>query len=58
MLRDASFRPSADHKEAVRLSWKSLHIPFGTILIGSLAVASVLSAILTITALGPVNGIH
>jgi hypothetical protein len=58
MLRDALSRPSADHKEAVRLSRKSLHIPFGTILIGSLAVASVLSAILTITALGPVNGIH
>ena len=58
MLRDALSRPAADHKEAVRLSRKSLHIPFGTILIGSLAVASVLSAILTITALGPVNAIH
>jgi hypothetical protein len=45
-----------DHKEAVSLSWKSRHIPFGTILMGSLVVASVLSAILTITAQGPVNG--
>jgi hypothetical protein len=57
MLRDAVSRPSADHKEAVRLSWKSLHIPFGTILIGSLAAASVLSAVLTITAQGPINGV-
>jgi hypothetical protein len=58
MLRHELSRPAADHKEAVRLSWMSLHIPFGTILIGSLAAASVLSAVLTITALGPVNGIH
>lgn len=48
--------PHPDHKEAVSLSWKSRHIPFGTILIGGLAVASVLSAILTITAQGPANG--
>jgi hypothetical protein len=46
-----------DHKGAVRLTWKSLHIPFGTILIGSLIVASVLSAILTILAAGPSNPI-
>ena len=48
---------SPDHSEALRLSLKSLHIPFGTILIGSFAIASVASAILTISALGPANGL-
>jgi hypothetical protein len=48
--------PNPDHREAVRLSLKSLHIPFMTILIVSIALASVLSAVLTITAQGPVNG--
>ena len=56
MFYDALSRPSADHREAVRLSWKSLHIPFGTILIGSFAAASILSAVVTISALGPANG--
>jgi len=50
-------RSSPDHREAVRLSLKSLHIPFGTIVIGSIAAASVVSAILSITAIGPANGI-
>ena len=45
-----------DHREAVRLSLKTLHIPFITILMVSLALASVLSAVLTITAQGPANG--
>ncbi len=58
MFNQAPYRRSPDHKEAVRLSWKSWHIPFGTILIGSLAVASVVSAVLTITAQGPINGLH
>jgi hypothetical protein len=47
-----------DHWEAVRLSWKSRHIPVGTILISGLAVAGVLSAVLTILAEGPANGIR
>jgi hypothetical protein len=46
-----------DHREAVRLSLKSLHIPFVTILFVSLALASMLSAVLTIAAQGPANGI-
>ena len=44
-----------EHREAVRLSWKSRHIPFGTILIGGLALAGVLSAIFMVLALGPSN---
>jgi hypothetical protein len=33
-----------DHKEAVRLSWKSRHIPFGTILVLTLLLAGIFSA--------------
>jgi hypothetical protein len=56
-MEAAMLRPqNRDHREAVSLSWKSRHIPFGTILMASLIVASVLSAILTITAQGPANG--
>jgi hypothetical protein len=39
----------------VRLSWKSRHIPIGTILIGSLALAGVLSAVFMVLAEGPSN---
>ena len=46
-------RPRQDHREAVRLSWKARHIPVGTILIGCLAVASMLSTVFTILAHGP-----
>jgi len=44
-----------EHREAVRLSWKIRHIPFGTIIIGGLALAGVLSAIFMVLALGPSN---
>jgi hypothetical protein len=50
--------PSRDHWEAIRLSWKSRHIPVGTILISGLALASVLSAVFSIVAEGPVNGMR
>ena len=30
-----------DHREAVLLSWKARHVPFGTILISGLALVSV-----------------
>ncbi len=50
-------RNRLDHREAVRLSWKSRHIPFGTILISTLALASVLSTVFTIIAHGPASGI-
>ncbi len=46
-------QPRPEHWEAVRLSWKSLHIPFGTILIGSLLVASVASAVSMMWSFGP-----
>ena len=42
-----------DHREAVRLVWKSRHIPVGTFLVCSLALASVLSAIFMMIAEGP-----
>jgi hypothetical protein len=47
----------SDHKEARRLSWKSHHVPFGTVMMVCLAVAGVLSAVLTILAQGPANPI-
>ena len=50
-------QPRSEHWEAVRLSWKSLHISFGTILLVCLVLASVLSTFLTIAGQGPVNPI-
>jgi hypothetical protein len=47
----------ANHKEARRLALKSWHIPFVTIFVGCWIGAAVLSAVLTIFALGPVNPI-
>ncbi len=38
-------RPRTDHSEAVRLSWKSRHIPVGTLIMLGLLLACVLSAI-------------
>ena len=38
-------RLRTDHSEAVRLAWKSRHIPVGTILMLGLLLACVLSAI-------------
>ncbi len=46
-----------DHREAVRLVWKSRHIPVGTFLVCSLALAGVLSAIFMMVAQGPSNPI-
>jgi hypothetical protein len=45
----------SDHWEAVRLAWKSLHIPVGTLLIGGLLLAGILSAVAMVWELGPVN---
>jgi hypothetical protein len=47
-----------NHKEALRLTRKSRHIPVGTILAGCWVVASVLSAVLTIFSQGPHNPIQ
>ena len=46
-----------EHREAVRLSWKSRHIPVGTLLILGLVLACVLSAIFMVVAQGPSNPI-
>ena len=45
------------HKEAVRLSWASRHIPLRTLLLGGIALAGVLSTILMVVAEGPRNPI-
>jgi hypothetical protein len=46
-----------DHKEAVRLSWGSRHIPVRTFLLGGLLLVGVLSAIQMVVAVGPSNPI-
>jgi hypothetical protein len=46
-----------EHREAVRLSWKSRHIPLGTLLVSAVLLAGVLSAIYMVVAQGPVNPI-
>jgi hypothetical protein len=46
-----------DHKEARRLRLMSCHIPYAAILAGSWMALTVLSAVLTILAQGPVNPI-
>lgn len=46
-----------DHREAVRLVWKSRHIPVMTFLAFSLALAGVLSAVFMVIAQGPSNPI-
>jgi hypothetical protein len=48
---------SAEHREAVRLSWLSRHIPLGGLLIGGLVAVILASAVLTILAQGPSNPI-
>ena len=57
MSDKASGQPPPNHKEAVRLAWKSDHIPVWTILAGVLLLAAVLSAILMILTEGPSNPI-
>jgi len=53
MPKQTAGRPRQDHREAVRLSWKARHIPFGTILVSGVALASVLSTVFTILSQGP-----
>jgi hypothetical protein len=48
---------SPDHKEAVRLLWKSRHVPVLTILAVSWAAARALSAIVSLITQGPANPI-
>ncbi len=42
---------AAEHREALRLAWESLHVPVGTLLLGALLGMSVLSAVSTMWAL-------
>jgi hypothetical protein len=47
----------AEHKEAVRLSWKSRHIPVGTLLLSGVLLAAILSAVFMVIHQGPANPI-
>ena len=49
--------PPRDHREAVRLAWKSLHVPWVTVLSSGLLLICILSAVLTMLAQGPANPI-
>ncbi len=49
--------PKPEHKEAVWLAWRSLHIPVGTILVGALLLSGVISAVSTDWGYGPANPI-
>lgn len=55
MFNASRQQASPEHREAVRMAWKALHIPFGTILVGALLLAGVLSAFANLVALGPSN---
>ncbi len=45
--------PLTEHREALRLAWESLHVPVGTLLIGSLLASGIFSAISMVWAYGP-----
>ncbi len=47
----------SDHKEAVRLAWKCMHIPVGTILLGALLLTGIFSATSTVWGYGPASPI-
>ena len=48
---------AARHREALRLAWGSIHFPFGTLLIGGLLLLAIVSAVSSILAVSPTNGI-
>ncbi|EIM26582.1 hypothetical protein [Microvirga lotononidis] len=50
-------RPASNHKEAVRLAWKSRHVPFGSIALGILLLSGILSMVTMVWGYGPVNPI-
>ncbi len=56
MTNDPDLR-LGEHKEAVRLAWKSRHVPVGTILLGALFLIGVFSAIAMVWDYGPSNPI-
>jgi hypothetical protein len=49
--------PVSDHKEAVRLTRRSRHIPFGTILLSTLLLSRIFSMISMVWSYGPANPI-
>ena len=49
--------PVSDHKEAVRLTWRSRHVPFGTIALSILLLSGILSMVTMVWGYGPVNPI-
>ena len=58
MAKPSSIMPRPDHKEAVRLTLKAMHIPFGTIVVGALLLVGILSAIAMVWGYGPANPIR
>jgi hypothetical protein len=58
MFRTALTQSSQDHKEAVRLSRMCRHLPVGAIVIVGFALLNLASAIASILAAGPVNGLQ
>jgi len=47
---------STDRREARRLARQSLHLPYVSLLIGSFVLINLISAIASIIAVGPANG--
>ncbi|MCB8822864.1 hypothetical protein [Microvirga rosea] len=48
---------TSEHKEAAGLAWKCKHIPFGTILVGSVLLSGVASTLSVMWSYGPVHWI-
>ena len=57
MPKNPDLSPS-DHKEAVWLMVKSMHVPFGTILLGILLLSGIASATASVWVYGPANPIQ
>jgi hypothetical protein len=58
MSRTALKQISQDHQEAVRLARMCRHVPVGAIVIVGFALLNVASAVASILAVGPVNGMQ
>lgn len=56
-MSNTEHSPAQEYREAVRLAWKSRHVPIGTILLGTLMLGSLMPTIFTIIAQSPVNPI-
>jgi hypothetical protein len=58
MFRTALNESSRDHKEAVRLARMCRHVPVWAIVIVGFALTNLASAIASIVAVSPVNGMQ